>query len=82
MYKPIKAITTDDLSYAVNMECKRKKKDNHGRESNQTVSSKTVHNAYGLIRTVISKHSDIDLDVTLPQPEKKQNVNKNQILSK
>lgn len=73
MYKPIKAITTDDLSCAVNMECKRKKKDNHGREIDRKVSSKTVHNAYGLIRTVISKHSDIDLDVTLPQPEKKQN---------
>lgn len=49
-----------------------KRKKCNGKESDSTISSKTVHNEFGLIRTILSLHTSIDLDVRLPQTETNQ----------
>lgn len=73
MDMPLSKITEDTLRSAVNRECRRKKRDRNGNPLEETISSKTVKNEYGLVSAVINQYAPgIDTSsVKLPEvPEK------------
>ena len=53
---PLAKLSEQKLRSAVNLECKRKKRDNRGRTTKDTISAKTVRNEYGLISAVINQY--------------------------
>ena len=69
IFMKLSDITHDILVDAINSECKRKKKNRFGQEGDETISPKTVHNEYGLIKTILALHTSLNLDVPLPQLE-------------
>lgn len=63
---PLSKITTELLKEAVNAECKRTK----GKQNPKPLSSKTIHNSYGLVCTVLNNYAPgIDYNIKLPQLE-------------
>lgn len=58
MSQKLKNIDSKKVQAAVNLECR-------------TVSEKTIHNAYGLIKSVMSEYApDVHIDIKLPQKKK------------
>ncbi len=74
MERPVKAITAKEVQSAVNRELNVPANPS-GRGSGRsggTLSGKTVINAYGLIRTVLTLETDIDLSrIVLPRADEK-----------
>lgn len=69
MAMPLSRITGDLLKSAVNAECKR----TTGKKNPKPLSSKTVHNEYGLLCAVLNNYApNIEKDITLPQLEHNQ----------
>ncbi len=67
---PLKNITSDMVQVGVNKEISRPSK--KYKDSENTLSAKTVNNAYGLISTVLNKYNpSLKLDVKLPKKEHK-----------
>lgn len=69
MAMPLSRITGDLLKSAVNAECKR----TTGKKNPKPLSSKTVHNEYGLLCAVLNSYApNIEKNITLPQLEHNQ----------
>lgn len=67
---PLKNITSEMLQNSINNEINRPSK--KYKNSDKTLSAKTVNNAFGLISTVLKKyHPSIIIDVKLPKKENK-----------